>query len=203
MRFSELKPQELENKLFDYHLKKVISAGLIEKAADGTYTLTSEGRRLGIHVLENTQALVDRAYSVLFLVIRRSSDGAWLLYKRRNHPLKDRVGFMHVIPNSLESATQTAQSECNLKTGLDCTFSPLGNGYFRVFENNELQSFTHFTLLSCEAAEGELTQNNELAEYMWVNKIDATDSQLLPSMPLLLEKYLTQKPFYIDETIHL
>ena len=66
LKFSELKPDILDNKLFTYHLKKVISAGFAIKTADGYYKLTPEGRRLDAHVLDNTEALVDRAYSVLF-----------------------------------------------------------------------------------------------------------------------------------------
>ena len=145
LRFSELKPGDIESKLFTYHLKKVVSANLVEKTAEGSYQLTPEGRRLGVHVLENTEALVDRAYSVLFLVIRRKSDGAWLLYKRLTHPLLGKIGFMHTTPNSEENSVITAEKECKEKTGLDCKFSALGSGFFRIYEQSKLESFTNFT----------------------------------------------------------
>ncbi len=200
-KFSELKPDGLESKLFTYHLKKVVSAGYVMKADDGTYVLTPEGRRLGVHVLENTKAVVDRAYSVLFLLVRRKPDGAWLLYRRKSHPLINKVGFMHLNPNSSESICKTAERECLAKTGIRARFSVRGSGYFRIFEGEKLESFTNFTLLVSEDAEGEIVQDHELAEYFWQDSIDASDSTLLPNMPLLLTHYQSKKQFFLEETI--
>lgn len=201
LKFSELKPDTLENKLFTYHLKKVVAAGLVEKNADGEYALTSEGRLLGVHVLENTQAIADRAYSVLFLVIRRKSDGAHLLYRRKSHPLFGRVGFMHATPNAHESSIETAARICKERTGLDVEFSALGSGFFRIFESDKLESFTNFTLMVCEDAQGELLQNDELAEYFWAEAIDQERPTLLPNMPTLIELYETGKPFFVEKEL--
>lgn len=201
LRFSELKPDTTESKLFTYHLKKVMTAGLVAKNMDGRYVLTSEGRLLGVHVLENTQAVVDRAYSVLFLVIRRKANGAWLLYRRKSHPLLGKVGFMHVTPNAHESSLETAAKICKEKTGLDVAFTPLGSGFFRVYEGDELESFTNFTLLVCEDATGELVQNDELAEYYWIDKIDLNDHALLPNMPALVELYNAGEQFFVEKTL--
>lgn len=203
LRFSELKAPDLENKLFDYHLKKVVASGYVEKSKTGTYQLTPEGRRLGVHVLQNTQALVDRAYSVLFLAVRRALDGAWLLYKRKNHPLIGNVGFMHATPNSEETILETAQRECYERTGLIAEFSVLGSGYFRIFRASKLESFTHFTLLTCNDASGALAQNDPHAEYFWVDTIDTLQQDLLPTMPVLLEKYAAGEPFFIEQLITL
>ncbi len=201
LKFSELKPDTLENKLFTYHLKKVVAAGLVEKNADGEYALTSEGRLLGVHVLENTQAIADRAYSVLFLVIRRKSDGAHLLYRRKSHPLFGRVGFMHATPNSHESSVETAARICKERTGLDADFSALGSGFFRVSEGDKLESFTNFTLMVCEDAHGELVQNDVLAEYFWTEAIDQERPTLLLNMPTLIELYETGKPFFVEKEL--
>jgi ADP-ribose pyrophosphatase YjhB (NUDIX family) len=201
LKFSELKPDTIENKLFTYHLKKVVAAGLVEKNEDGHYALTPQGRLLGVHVLERTEAMVDRAYSVLFLVIRRKSDGAWLLYKRGSHPLYGRVGFMHATPNAHESSIQTAARVCKEHTGIDAHFSALGSGFFRVFERDELESFTNFTLLVCEDASGELDSDDELAEYFWADSIDQERPTLLPNMPTLIELYETGKPFFTEKAL--
>ena len=47
LRFSDLKPDDMENKAFTYHLKKVMKSGLVEKLEDGHYSLTMKGRRVG------------------------------------------------------------------------------------------------------------------------------------------------------------
>lgn len=203
LKFSELKPDDIENKLFTYHLKKVVAAGLVEKNIDGEYALTPQGRILGVHVLERTEAIADRAYSVLFLVVRRKSDGAWLLYRRGSHPLYGRVGFMHATPNAHESAVETAARVCTERTRLDATFTALGNGFFRVFENNKLESFTNFTLLVCDDAQGELHSSDELAEYFWTDTVEADSTTLLPNMPTLLALYEAGQPFFVEKTLHI
>lgn len=201
LTFSELRPDTLENKLFTYHLKKVVAAGLVEKNEDGRYALTPEGRLLGVHVLENTEAIIDRAYSVLFLVIRRASDGAWLLYKRGSHPLYGRVGFMHVTPNAHESSLQTAARLCKERTGLEAQFKALGSGFFRVFEDGNLESFTNFTLLICEDTQGKLVGDDELAEYFWQTNPDFSAPDMLPNMSILSELYVKNQPFFVEKDL--
>lgn len=201
LTFSELRPDAVENKLFTYHLKKAVAAGLVEKNEDGRYALTSQGRLLGVHVLERTEALVDRAYSVLFLVIRRKNDEAWLLYRRGSHPLYGKVGFMHVVPNAHETTLQTASRVCKERTGLDAQFTTLGSGFFRVFEEKRLESFTNFTLLVCEDAQGTLQSADELAEYFWQTNPDFVASDMLPNMPTLAALYSKNQPFFVEKDL--
>ncbi len=200
LRFTKLKPDDLDNKLFNYHLKLVLKSGLAVKNSKGLYELTSEGRRVGTRVKMSFLALADRAHSALFLVVRRGSDGAWLLYTRKTHPLLGKTGFMHVEPNAYEPITHTATYDCVERTGLLCTFRTLGSGYFRVFDNNEQESFTHFELLVCDDASGELAVNDERADYEWVVDPNFSAEDMLPNMPKLVSLYQAGKPFFIEET---
>lgn len=201
LHFSELKPDTIDNKLFTYHLQKVVSAGFVAKNEQGLYSLTPEGRRLGIRVLANQQAFIDQPESVLFLVVRRKGDGAWLLYKRKTHPLIDKVGFMHCTPNATEETVQTAQKECQEKTGLNCQFSVLGGGFFKVYKGDDLESFTHFSLLVCEDAQGELKADDEYAEYFWESEPDFTDDSMLPNMATLADLYQHGELFFVEKLL--
>lgn len=201
LRFSELKPGDVESKLFTYHLKKVLVAGFAKKTDDGRYELTPEGRRLGAHILDNTEALYDRAYSVLFLAVKRKNEQSWLFYKRKTHPLLGKVGFMHATPNAIEHITETARAVLKEKTGLTGKFRTLGSGFFRIYEEEKLESFTNFTLLVCDDATGELAVNDDLAEYIWTDNLDSYDQNLLPNMPVLIEKYHQNELFFLEKTI--
>jgi hypothetical protein len=203
LRFGELKPDDLDNKLFTYHLKKVVAAGYVEKNEDGEYLLTAEGRRIGKGALENDSRLLDRAYSTLLLSIRRKSDGAWLLYKRRTHPMINLTGFMHAQPVADTTVEETAQKVCAAQTGLRGDFQVHGHGYFRVYREKELESFTHFTLLVCSDIEGELLQNSELADYYWDTAPDFSADSMLPNMQTL--HTMTQSPAgtFVEATFHL
>lgn len=202
-RFSDLKPEGIENKLFNYHLKKLIVAGYVEKSSEGLYRLSPEGRRVGVGAFRDHHMSIDRAYSILIMAVRRSSDGAWLLYRRHTHPLRGLSGFMHTTPIALKDSVTRAKEECYEKTGLTGDFSVVGNGYFRVFENDELESFTHFTLLKCDDATGELIQNNDLAEYFWETDPDFSTEGVLPNMQTLHQLYLGEIGPFVEKTFYL
>jgi hypothetical protein len=192
LRFSELKPDTLENKAFDYHLKKVIAAGYVRKNENGTYSLTSEGKRVGKGALKKQSRLIDRAYSTLLLAIRRPDDGAWLLMRRKAQPLLGLTGFMNASPVATEETVQTAANICREQTGLSGTFVPHGHGYFRIYRDRALESFIHFTLLTCNDIQGVLHQNSELAEYYWDTDPEWSAPDMLPNMQTLFE--MSQAP---------
>ncbi len=203
LRFSELQPDDLESKLFTYHLKKVVAAGYVAKQPDGTYTLTPVGRRVGIDTFKNYHMAADRAYSTLFLIIRRISDGAWLLCKRKTQPLFEMTGLLGTIPNAHEDTTVTAQAACLGKTGLSGTFTVYGSGYLRFFKDEELESFTHFTVLACDDVNGDLQQLDERADYFWAQQPDFTGPDMLPTTELLAGIYQGTEKKFAERTYQL
>lgn len=203
MRFGELKPDDIDNKLFTYHLKKVMIAGYVAKNHDGLYVLTSEGRRIGVGALKNEHRLIDRAYSTLLLAIRRKSDGAWLFYKRNTHPMIGLAGFMHAQPITEANIAETARQEVREKTGLDGEFSVHGHGYFRVYDTGQLESFIHFALLVCDDIQGELTQNSTLADYYWELEPNFSAPHMLPNMQTLYEMYAGAEGTFAEQTFHI
>jgi hypothetical protein len=203
LTFSQLKPDDVDNKLFTYHLKIVIREGFVEKSDDGTYRLTSAGEKLWRRMSEKPDVIALRPFSVLFMIIRSPENG-WLLYRRKTHPVKDKVAFMHAIPKGAISIAEHAKSEVLTKTGLNCKFSVAGTGFFHTFDGNELQGFTNFTLLACETPSGELSVSDDSADYFWDLNPDFTSQEMLPNMKPLYEAFTSGKfPFYLDEFVDL
>jgi hypothetical protein len=199
LRFSELKPDTIENKLFDYHLKKVIAEGYVAKTVDGSYALTPVGRRIGKEVIKQHSALVERAYSVLFLAVR-NENGAWLLCRRKAHPLLNKIGFMHALPSLTDHAETVAAAELEEKSGLTGSFTVRGSGYLRMYHDGALESFTHFTLLECHDATGILVNNDdELAEYYWETDPDFTSPDMLPSIAQFADGLAKPGIFYLEQ----
>lgn len=201
LRFAELQPDDLENKLFTYHLKKVLAAGFVVKQPDGSYALTPEGRRVGKGALEREHKYINRAYSVLLIALKK--DDSWLLFKRQTHPLIDLYGFMQAKPSATEPILATAEKTCRSETGLGATFSVHGNGYFRMYKGDALESFIHFTLVIGSDITGELRQNSEFGEYEWMMSPDFSSSDMLPSMQTLYEMCESPAPLFVDETYNL
>lgn len=200
LKFSELKPDGLENKLFTYHLKKVISAGFTAKNSDGSYSLTPEGRRVGKGSFQKDSYYINRAYSILFLAIKRKSDGAWLLAKRKSQPLLGLTGFMQAKPLLDVESVKLASNVLQEKSGLDGNFNVISSGFFRIFKDDQMESFVNFTLLLCENAVGELEQNDEASEYYWDNSPNFSDSSMLPTMKTMSKLVDTRLPF-IEEAL--
>ena len=198
LRFSELQPEGLENKLFNYHLKKSISAGYVARNQDGSYELTPEGRRLGERSLSKQLEIADNAESILILAIRRQSDKAWLLYRRKTHPLLGKVGFMHAIPRSGATVAEHARQVCLTETGLQADFRVLGAGFFETYDGDELESYVNFTFLVSDNAIGKLEQHNDFAEYFWVDDPDFSDATMVPNMKTLGNLHKVNELFYVE-----
>lgn len=199
LRFSELKPDDVENKAFDYHLKQLLRDNLVEKSADGSYQLTAFGRKVSVSAGGKLSERVERAFSVLFLIVRDES-GQWLMYKRLTHPLINRVGFMHARPTAYETISETATRTLRDKTGLEASFKVRAHGYFRMFEDGELESFTHFTILDATSVSGELSAQDEHAEYAWYENPDFTAPEMLPNMADIIELYNDPSRDFLEKT---
>ncbi len=203
LRFSDLKPDDMENKAFTYHLKKVMKAGLVEKLDDGRYTLTMKGRRVGKGALKKESRLLDRAYSILLLAVRNIEDDTWLLYKRQTQPLLGLVGFMQAQPVAETDACSTAEKTCFEETGIKAEFAVQGHGYFRVYRKGELESFIHFTLLIGQDPQGELLETAESAGYFWQRTPNFAHPDMLPNMQTLHKMCLDLPGSFVEATFEL
>ncbi len=199
LRFSELQPEGVENKLFDYHLKKTLRSGLIQKNDDGSYSLTPTGRRIGAGTLSRPSSTADKAYSLLLFGLQRE-DGAWLLYERTSHPQINRVGLPQHRPDAHHSTLESARTFAT-QIDIEADFSVHAHGYLRVFdENDAVESFVHFTLLKgvCSAADTPLPDG-----YRWVAAADFSDLDLLPSTSVLMKLLAGPTGGFADETLRI
>lgn len=197
-RFSDLRPADIENKAFDYHLKQLLIDKLVIKNSSGEYELTALGRKLAVSATSNLKERAERAFSVLFLVVR--SEKGWLMYRRKSHPLKDRVGFMHARPVVGETVQETAKRICREKTGLDCSFIYRASGYFTVFKGSDVESYTHFTLLVADGAQGDLTPNDDSADYYWELEPNFSAVDMLPNMKDLVKLLSSKNEIFLEKT---
>lgn len=203
LRFSDLKPDDMENKAFTYHLKKVMKAGLVQKLDDGHYSLTMKGRRVGKGALKKESRLLDRAYSILLLAVRRSEDDAWLLYKRPHQPLLGLTGFMQAQPVAEIDARLAAKQTAREQTGLTVDFDVHGHGYFRVYRAGELESFIHFTLLVGQDPAGELLETAESVGYFWQQTPNFESPDMLPNMQTLHKMCEAAPGSFVEATFEL
>ena len=106
---------------------------------------------------------------------------------------------MNASPVANQETSQTAAEICREQTGLTGTFVPHGHGYFRIYRDGALESFIHFTLLTCSDIQGELHQNSELAEYYWDTDPDFQAPDMLPNMQILRRMFAAQPGSFVDQ----
>lgn len=196
LRFGELKPDELENKLFDYHLKKVIRAGLITKNEAAQYTLTPEGRRIGKGALSSPTRMIDRAYSLLLIALKNDR-GEWLLYRRPNQPQLGLVGLPQVQPVAGENAVTTAETGLRNDTGVTASLVVHGHGYISILHGDKLESYVHFTLLTGSVSAADIEE-----PYFWQADPQFASQVMLPSMPELAAMVSQNAGIYRDIIIY-
>jgi hypothetical protein len=170
LSFSELKPDDLDNKLFDYHLKGLIRDQLVVKQSDGRYSLTESGKFMTVGAGRPKTPWEEKAYSIIFTIVKDSSNGKFLMAERLTHPLLGGIGLTHHHPLAGRTIRETARESLLKKTSLEADFTHIGSGYLCVYEGEELQTYLHYTLLYGESS-GELQQNYDRSKFFWTDDI--------------------------------
>ncbi|MBP9852690.1 MAG: hypothetical protein QG629_760 [Patescibacteria group bacterium] len=182
-RFTDIKPNGLANNAFQYHLKQLMSEGIVGKHSDGTYELTPKGT--GEYItshLTPTEAAA-QAHAIFLLAIQ---DGdKWLLVTRNVKPQQGLAGFLHGEPVWNLSLQESARQRLESKTGLRATFEVRGSGYIRMISNGAYSSFVHATLLHAYTFEGVFDPSLSFNTLAWHTRENLEQQNLIPSMPHL------------------
>ena len=200
-RFGELKPKDMDSNMFTYHLHQLMAQHYVEKHEDGSYGLTAAGKAAGINITQSARAVLEQAHAILLLAVR-DQHSAWLLRRRLAQPTHGKIGFIHGEPVADEPIVQTARAVLERRTGLVAAdFSVAGSGFIRIFQNNELESFTNFTLLTAQIAHADPKVKDETGENFWATEPDFTAADMLPSMADLAHSLSAhQRIFFLDKT---
>jgi len=196
-RFAELKPKNIDGNLFTYHLQQLIRQKYVKKNDDGSYCLTPQGKALGINSQLSPKEYLEQAHDILLLAVKK--DNTWLLRRRLAQPMFGRYGFVHGEPIASESVTETATKILQQKTGLKAVFTPRGTGYVRIFLDNELESFTSFTLLEAKEITGKLLPKVGNGENAWLKNPDFSGDDMVPSMASLAAQLESNDPLFFSE----
>ena len=93
LKYSELKPGDMDGNAFNHHLKSLVSSEIIQKTEMGEYRLTAKGKReVDFYSLDNSRIKI-RPISGVYLLIF-SADGKILVYKNKGAPINGVEGMM-------------------------------------------------------------------------------------------------------------
>ena len=93
LKYSELKPGDMDGNAFNHHLKSLVNSEIVEKIDLGEYRLTAKGKReVDFYSLDNSRIKI-RPISGVYLLIF-SADGKILVYKNKGAPINGVEGMM-------------------------------------------------------------------------------------------------------------
>lgn len=175
LRFSEMKPIEMESTQFMFHMKKLIEAGLVVKNEE-TYELTDAGKefanRLDVEQIEKAEQA--KVTTVLCCIRGKCENKEYLLYKRLKNPFFGCQGFPTKKALFGADLETTAIEGLKKETGMEPSENPhlfavrhyLINSPDKELLEDKLMHAYLFT-----DPNGELDPGME-GEYFWIAKKD-------------------------------
>lgn len=185
LRYSELKPDELDGNVFGYHLKQLIADKYVAKTDDGDYSLTLLGRNYIVHRYEDPLA---QAHTIFLIVIRRGD--SWLMRRRLVQPLLGMSGFVHGEPQAGTRTIETARERLKDKTGLDVDLQIYSGGLITIRKNNQIESYSHAIILSGTTTDDVSIGSDATGEQFWstIQDVEAHQDEFLPSCLAIMQR---------------
>jgi ADP-ribose pyrophosphatase len=179
-RYRDIKPKEVEGNLFMYHLRRLISDGLVEKSSN-RYQLTKAGLRFVDTVsLENLRPRIQPKIATLLIV--KNNSGQYLLYRRSREPFFGKTGFPYGKIHLGETIAEAANRELQEKTGLQASLNHRGDAYVTVYQGNELLSHMLFHIFAGSDPAGQLKADSEIGRCFWGHPTKIAPQDLFPGL---------------------
>lgn len=196
LRYGELKPENLDGNVFNYHLKGLIVDKLVQKNSAADYSLTQYGRDYIVHRYEDSS---QSAHSIFLIVLQRQSQ--YLLRRRDVQPLLGYTGFIHGEPEAGVDIIQTATKRLYDKTGINnVDLSVAGSALIAQYIANELQSFSHAVIINGLTEQDIEIESDATGHNFW-SELNAIE-KLLPSCPDII-RMLDDKQVWLEQAYSL
>ncbi len=193
LRFSELKPTDMESNLFMYHLKQLQSQKLVEKNDDG-YALSDDGLSyidgFSFHTLKPR-----KQPKIISILVIKNPDGKLLLARRRYQPYIQKYMFVSGKQHLGEGPEEHAHRELHDKLHIDVPLVRRGLSDIRIYHGETI--ITHVTAHIYEgmSVSNELPPNTHQFDFEWVSAND-TSKSLLAGTREIIESLQTHKELF-------
>jgi len=174
LRYAQIKPENIDNDLYNYHLQQLVKKGFVLRSEVG-YSLSLMGIKLvaDSNLLEfdkNSHHLFK--VNVLTIVIRAVGGELQILQQMRtSNPSYGKIGVPGGVVQKGETIEDAAQRKLKVETGLEADFKLLGCDRRILYQEDELFSDIIFPICYTNTFSGELLKETEYGQHMW-NPID-------------------------------
>lgn len=168
LRYSEMRSAEVANDLYNYHLKQLISKGIVEKSAQG-YALSKNGLR---HVADvhHTSDQANRLFKInVIAIVYKDINGQRMILSqiRTANPSYGKVGVMGGTILKGESVPDGARRKLLQETGVSAEFQVVGTERRIMYRDGELFSDVLFPIAVASHSSGEPVET-DFGQNLWV-----------------------------------
>lgn len=180
LRYTQMRPEAVENDVFNYHLRQLVRQGLVQKFRD-TYELTPVGKAF-LHDLNPVDAHGQSErfkMAALLLVTRAGRTGVDVLIQRRTRqPFAGETGLIGGGIRRGESAVAAAERRLAEEAGLTGSFNVVGTVRKIKFDRaGTLYSDILFHVCLARKVAGELVEENRYGQQLWVSAQTASTAE--------------------------
>ena len=212
LRYSDLRLQDVENDLFNYHLQQLVKRGLVTKAA-GNYVLSSNGKKYLVDLNPlDAEGLPQRIkLAAMCIVVDATQHPPRLLYQLRSRqPLASRLQMIGGGLLRGELPTDAAARRLREESNLLASFRLVGFIRFRRYEpSGTLYSDILFHVCIGRDPVGELAAHNEYGHHTWLTLDEAVAHEAaqpggITALQTILPGLVTfnsQDPLFYIETV--
>lgn len=200
LRYSELKPDNVEGNLFMYHLSQLISAKYIYKK-DKIYLLSDDGK-IYVGSLSLTKGKKTALPTILVMIFCKNEDGQYLLYKWNRQPHRNLVSLPFCRVRFGQSIYEAVEEAIDYKTGLKTEAEYSGDIYIRRFEKDEVKSHYLAHIFTTKEFNGQIGTDGLTGQPFWGNASELKKSELMPGLTEIIDIVEKQKkPFFEEITV--
>ncbi len=157
-KVSELKPADMPDNAFAYHLNKLARAGVIKKTERATYELTDKGHHIIGKMSTKLDAFVEDIKTVIMLYAVINNNYLLFEWSRQPYlgkitPLYDRVPFGKTLHDAIMSASKD-------KLGYPSKVIYKNTAIVKIFKNNTLVTHMNAIIYRIENPKTSLTQTS-------------------------------------------
>lgn len=196
LRYNRLKPPLLESNHFVYHLRRLISAGLVGKSGLH-YGLTPAGQRYADRLSLQPPRGPRIQPKIVTLLACENNRGDWLLYRRKKQPFFGLIGFPYGKIHLEEHISDAALRELKEKTGLTARLKHVGNIYLSVYEEGELISHMLAHVFYGRGPRGELLADSPIGQCFFA-PVGDLNQDFMPGFKEVFQAVQAQKPFFLE-----
>ncbi|MBN2016038.1 NUDIX domain-containing protein [Candidatus Dojkabacteria bacterium] len=174
LRYSQIKPYDMEGSQFKHHMNTLMSDNLVIKDKKGTYLLTSKGKEYANRMHTKSSRMKDQAKitTVLCCVNTKKRPHEYLIYTRKKNPFYGCQGFPTEKVWFGEAIYNAACRGLKEETSLKGKGNPVAVRHYTVFSpKGDLLEDKIMYVFKFENPQGKL-QGNEEGVFEWVKSTD-------------------------------